>query len=92
MFKFIKQYAETISGVNVYPMISLLIFLVFFVVLLILVKKMKKERVTELSNIPFENDDLNNPEFAEFKVGSDDIAHAGSPGSLSSPKRTESGN
>jgi len=60
MFKFIKQYAETISHVNIYPMISLLIFLVFFVVLLVLVKKMKKERVEELSNLPFDTEDLTN--------------------------------
>lgn len=60
MFKFIKQYAETISDVNIYPMISLLIFFVFFVVLLVLVKKMKKERVDELANLPLENDDITN--------------------------------
>lgn len=58
MFKFIKQYAETISGVNIYPMISLLIFLIFFIVLLVLVKKMKKETITELSNIPFDNEEV----------------------------------
>jgi len=60
MFKFIKQYAETISNVNIYPMISLLIFFVFFIVLLVLVKKMKKERVEELSNLPFEREELTN--------------------------------
>ncbi len=60
MFKFIKQYAETINNANIYPMISLLIFLIFFIVLLVLVKKMKKERVTELSKIPFEKDELTN--------------------------------
>ncbi|MEO6251962.1 MAG: CcoQ/FixQ family Cbb3-type cytochrome c oxidase assembly chaperone [Ferruginibacter sp.] len=60
MFKFIKQYAETISQVNIYPMISLFIFFVFFIVLLVLVKKMKKERVQELSNLPFENEELTN--------------------------------
>ena len=60
MFKFIKQYAETIKGANVYPMISLFIFLIFFVVLLVLVKKMGKDRVEELSNIPFEKDELTN--------------------------------
>ncbi len=60
MFKFIKQYAETISNVNIYPIISLLIFLVFFIVLLVLVKKMKKERVQELSNLPFGNDEVTN--------------------------------
>lgn len=60
MFKFIKQYAETISHVDIYPMISLGIFFLFFVVLLVLVKKMKKERVEELSNLPFENEELTN--------------------------------
>ncbi len=60
MFKFIKQYAETINNANIYPMISLFIFLIFFVVLLVLVKKMGKERVSELSRIPFEKDELTN--------------------------------
>ncbi len=60
MFKFIKQYAETISNVNIYPMISLFIFFIFFIVLLVLVKKMKKERVEELSNLPFDNEELTN--------------------------------
>ncbi len=60
MFKFIKQYAETISDINIYPMISLFIFFVFFIVLLVLVKKMKKERVEELSRLPFENEELTN--------------------------------
>lgn len=60
MFKFIKQYAETIDGVNIYPMISLFIFFAFFVVLLVLVKKMKKERVEELSSLPFDREELTN--------------------------------
>jgi len=60
MFKFIKQYAETIAGINIYPMISLFIFFVFFIVLLIFVKKMNRERVQELSNLPFEKEELNN--------------------------------
>lgn len=60
MFKFIKQYAETINNVDIYPVISLLIFLIFFIVLLVMVKKMKKERIQELSNIPFENEELIN--------------------------------
>ena len=58
MFKFIKQYAETIKDANIYPMISLVIFLVFFIVLLLWVKKMGKERVNELSNIPFDDDEI----------------------------------
>ena len=58
MYKFIKQYAETMNNANIYPMISLFIFLIFFVVLLFLVKKMRKERVEELSNLPFEKEEL----------------------------------
>jgi hypothetical protein len=60
MYKFIKQYAETMTNASIYPLISLFIFLVFFVVLLVLVKKMKKERIQELSNIPFENAEITN--------------------------------
>ncbi len=60
MFKFIKQYAETISHVDVYPMISLFIFFLFFIVLIVLVKKMRKERVEELANLPFDNEELTN--------------------------------
>ena len=56
MFKFIKQYAESIQDVQVYPMISLLIFFFFFVGLLWFVKKMDKQTVEILSNIPLDNE------------------------------------
>jgi heme/copper-type cytochrome/quinol oxidase subunit 2 len=58
MFKFIKQYAEKMEDISIYPMISLFIFLIFFIVLLVMVKKMRRERITELSNIPFDKDEL----------------------------------
>ena len=57
MFKFIKQYAEGIDGVNIYPMISLVIFFLFFVVLLYYVKKMDKTIVKEISNIPLDQEE-----------------------------------
>lgn len=56
MFKFIKQYAESIDGINIYPMISLVIFFLFFVVLLYYVKKMDKSKANEISRIPLDND------------------------------------
>lgn len=56
MFKFVKQYAESIDGINIYPMISLVIFFLFFVVLLYYVKKMDKAKVNEISRIPLDND------------------------------------
>ena len=57
MFKFIKQYAEKMDHVAVYPMILLFIFFLFFVVLLVYVKKMDKQRIIELSNIPLDTDE-----------------------------------
>lgn len=60
MFKFIKQYAEKIDNAEIYPMVSLIIFFLFFIALLIVVKKMRKERVEQLSNLPFEKEELSN--------------------------------
>jgi cytochrome c oxidase cbb3-type subunit IV len=60
MFKFIKQYAEKMDHVAIYPMISLFIFFLFFVVLLVFVKKMDKQRIIELSNIPLDTDETHN--------------------------------
>jgi cytochrome c oxidase cbb3-type subunit 4 len=57
MYKFIKQYAEKMDHAAIYPMISLFIFFLFFVVLLVFVKKMDKQRITELSNIPLDADE-----------------------------------
>ncbi len=56
MFKFIKQYAESISGIDIYPIISLSIFLIFFIVLLVYVFKMDKQRVAEISSLPLDNE------------------------------------
>lgn len=55
MFKFIQQYTEKIDHVAIYPTISLFIFFLFFVVLLVMVKKMDKQKIIELSNIPLDS-------------------------------------
>jgi len=62
MLKFIKHNLETIAGINIYPVIALLIFFTFFVGLTLWVMTYKKQTIDELSNIPFDNDsslDLN---------------------------------
>ncbi len=59
MLRFIKGNLENIDNVQIYPMISLLIFFVFFVVLFYWVITAKKKYITEVSNIPLE-DDTNN--------------------------------
>ncbi len=46
---------EGISGIEIFPMISFLIFFSFFVLMLIYVIKADKKRLNVLSNLPLEN-------------------------------------
>lgn len=52
MFEQIKHTMETIAGVEIYPILSLLIFFTFFVGLGIWVYSYKKEKINELSQMP----------------------------------------
>ena len=52
MFEQIKHNMETIAGVAIYPILSLLIFFLFFVGLSLWVFSYKKEKIEELSQIP----------------------------------------
>lgn len=56
MLKYIKEYAASIDGISIYPVISLLIFFLFFIALLYYVKKMDKTKVEELRNIPLDRE------------------------------------
>lgn len=62
MFKFVKGYMETIDGVAIYPIISLLIFFVFFVLLFWWVFTASKEYIKEASALPIEKDNQQNLE------------------------------
>ncbi len=55
MLKFIKQNMETISGIEIFPIISLLIFFLFFVGLYWWVFTYKKDKIKELSNLPLDD-------------------------------------
>jgi cbb3-type cytochrome oxidase subunit 3 len=46
---------ESISGIEIYPMISLLIFFIFFVILFWWVFTAKKDYIQKVSNLPFDN-------------------------------------
>lgn len=54
MFEQIKHNLETISGIEIYPIISLLIFFLFFVGLGFWVFSYRKEKIQEMSNIPLD--------------------------------------
>ena len=55
MFKFIKGHLESITGIEIYPLISLVIFFTFFMVLFLWVFTAKKEYIKTVSNLPLDN-------------------------------------
>lgn len=53
----VRNYLESITGVGIYPIITLLIFFIFFTVLALWVLKSKKQHYNTISNLPLENGD-----------------------------------
>jgi len=60
MLKFVKNHMESITGIEIYPLISLVIFFTFFVLLFWWVITAKKNYIQTVSNLPLDNqnDDL----------------------------------
>ena len=58
MFEQVKHNLETIDGVTIYPILSLLIFFGFFVGLGLWVFFYKKEKINELSQIPLIDNEI----------------------------------
>ena len=57
-----KNYLETISGVSIYPMITLLMFFIFFSALLIWVVRSGKQMFNDVSKLPLDTEDaINEP-------------------------------
>ena len=59
MLKFIKGYVSSIDGIEIYPIISFIIFFVFFLAVTYFVITAKKSYIDELSNIPLEDGEEN---------------------------------
>ena len=55
MLKFVKNHMESMTGIEIYPLISLLIFFIFFVLLFWWVATAKKDYIKTVSHIPFDN-------------------------------------
>ena len=55
MLKFIKGYATSIDGIEIYPIISFIIFFVFFLGVTVYVITSNKKYIDDLSNLPFED-------------------------------------
>ncbi len=54
MLRFVKHHLESILGIEIYPIISFLIFFLFFITVLIYLIKLDKKHIQKLKNIPFE--------------------------------------
>lgn len=61
MLEQIKHNMENIAGIEIYPILSLLIFFLFFIALGAWVIGYKKEKIGQLSRIPL-TDNLKNSE------------------------------
>lgn len=61
MLKFIKGYVSSIDGIEIYPIISFIIFFVFFLVVSYYILTASKSYITELSNLPFDDGEENIP-------------------------------
>ena len=55
--RYIKYHLETITGVEIYPLISLLIFFLFFAGLLIYVFTVDKRFLTYMGERPLDKED-----------------------------------
>lgn len=56
MLKFIKGHLTSIDGIEIYPIISLIIFFAFFVLLTIYILRVDKKKIDLLKNIPLEEE------------------------------------
>jgi len=59
MLRFIKHHMESIAGIEIYPVLSFLIFFIFFLVLTIWVINTKKRDLEEVANLPIDETDSN---------------------------------
>lgn len=55
-----KEILQSIEGVSIYPIISLVVFVLFFVVILIWMFKVDKNYIKKMENLPFEKEEENN--------------------------------
>lgn len=56
MLRYIKHNLSEIIGIEIYPIISLLIFVLFFTIVIWRTMRISKAEVQTFSNIPLEDD------------------------------------
>ncbi len=58
-----RQYLESIAGISIYPIISLIIFFLFFTVLISYLIKADKQHLDMLSHLPLQKNDSNTDQY-----------------------------
>jgi hypothetical protein len=56
MLKYIKQHMASITGIEIYPLISFAIFFLFFLAVAFLVIRADKSHIQNMSNLPLEEE------------------------------------
>ncbi|VAW25933.1 hypothetical protein MNBD_BACTEROID04-740 [hydrothermal vent metagenome] len=56
MLKFISHSFDGMDGIEIYPIISLLLFFIVFITMFIIVIKLPKNKIDEISQLPLENE------------------------------------
>ncbi|MCX6291011.1 MAG: cytochrome C oxidase Cbb3 [Bacteroidetes bacterium] len=59
----LKHYFEGVSGINIYPIFSLLVFFVFFLAIATWLMKADKKHLEEMSRKPLESNESNENTF-----------------------------
>lgn len=59
MFSFIKKYATGITNIDIYPDISLVIFVTIFAAMIWFALKADRKYLQELENLPFSDNEKN---------------------------------
>lgn len=62
MLKFVKHHLATIDNVDIYPIISLILFGTVFIIILFRTFMADRHVMEELSNIPLNDDDSSKPQ------------------------------
>lgn len=55
MLKYVKHHMESIAGIEIYPLISFLIFFLFFLGMLLYLLKSDPKHMRTLSALPLDN-------------------------------------
>jgi cbb3-type cytochrome oxidase subunit 3 len=56
MLKFIKHHLDTISGIELYPMLSFVVFFLFFITMLLWLVKVSRRHIDHMSALPLGDD------------------------------------